>query len=147
MKTYKVRTQCEDEAAKEQREYIGSKPLHNCRNKSKVIIKSWSKCKKKNRYRKRIAMVTVLPEKTVKTEMKEMDWAWEEGIPGSERNVATGLSWFSKRFKATERAEFETDPITAHKAAPSCRRSRTDPNRAATIHLLCHLTKERIFHY
>jgi hypothetical protein len=29
MKTYEIRTQCEDEAAKEQREYIGSKPLHN----------------------------------------------------------------------------------------------------------------------
>lgn len=39
MKTYKVRTQSEDEATKEQREFIGSKPLHNWENKSKVILR------------------------------------------------------------------------------------------------------------
>ena len=80
----------------------------------------------------------------VKTEMKEMDWAWEDGIPGSERNVATGLSWLSMRLRAAERAELEMDPMTAHKAAPSCRRSRTDPNKPATTHLLCHLWRIKL---
>lgn len=88
------------------------------------------------------------PEKMVKTEMKEMDWAWEDGIPGSERNVATGLSWLSMRFRVTESRELEIKPMTAHKDAPSRRRSRTDPNRAATTHLLCHLNREIVmFHY
>ena len=35
--SYKVRSQCEDESAKEQREFVGSKPLHNCGNMKKTI--------------------------------------------------------------------------------------------------------------
>ena len=34
MKTYKVRSQRNDEAAKEKREFVGSKPLHNWGNNS-----------------------------------------------------------------------------------------------------------------
>jgi len=70
--------------------------------------------------------------------MKEMDWAWEDGIPGSDRNVVVGLSWLSIRLRTTERAEFEIDPMTAHKAAPSCRKRMIEPNRTDTTHLLCH---------
>ena len=69
--------------------------------------------------------------------MKEIDWAWVDGIPGSVREVVAGLAWLIIRFSTTKRAEFETDPMIPHKAVPSRRRRMMEANRIDTTHLLC----------
>ena len=69
--------------------------------------------------------------------MKEIDWAWVDGISGSGREVVAGLAWLSIRFSTTERAEFETDPMIPHKAVPSRRRRMMEANRIDTTHVLC----------
>ena len=78
-----------------------------------------------------------LPDRIANTTVKKMDCPCEDGIPGSDLNVESGLSWLNIRLRITERIEFTIDPKTAHMASASCLQRMTAPNRAATSHLLC----------
>lgn len=70
--------------------------------------------------------------------MKKMDCAWEDGIPGSDFKVGTGLSWFRICLRTIASAELITDPMAAHKASESCLQIMITLNNPDNSHLLCH---------
>jgi len=66
-----------------------------------------------------------------------MDCPCEDGIPGSDLNVESGLSWLNVLLRITERIEFTTNPKAAHMAFASCLPRMTAPEKVTTSHLLC----------
>uniref|UniRef100_A0A0A9GQJ3 Uncharacterized protein n=1 Tax=Arundo donax TaxID=35708 RepID=A0A0A9GQJ3_ARUDO len=66
-----------------------------------------------------------------------MDCAWDDGIPGSDRKDATGLSWLSIFLRICESTLLATAPSKAHIISGSCFQRAATANEPATSHLLC----------
>lgn len=67
-----------------------------------------------------------------------MDWAWDDGIPGSDRKAGAGLSWLSSFLRTDESRVFATAPIKAHIISGSRFQRAAKAKEPATSHLLWH---------
>jgi len=65
-----------------------------------------------------------------------MDCAWDDGIPGSDREAGAGLSWFSIFLRTIESIEFPTAPSKNHIISASCFQIAAKAKEPATSHLL-----------
>jgi hypothetical protein len=65
-----------------------------------------------------------------------MDWACEDGIPGSDRKAGAGLSWLNIILRIDESNLFTTAPIKAHIISASRLQRAVRAKEPATSHLL-----------
>jgi hypothetical protein len=71
-----------------------------------------------------------------------MDWAWDDGIPGSDRKASAGLSWLNIFLRIDESIVFATAPISAHIISASRLQRAAKAKEPATSHLLwCTMSK------